>query len=85
MSISFLYRCDGCNNEATAGHVRRVFKSFSGRNHGFGVHHVDADPVRDAPDGWVAFDLIGATYCPDCAAEIWPESAAIDAAMRAEG
>jgi len=41
MSISFLYRCDGCNNEATAGHVRRVFKSFSGRNHGFGVHHVD--------------------------------------------
>ncbi len=72
MSISFLYRCDGCNNEAVSGHVRRTFESFSGRDCGFGAYRVDADPIRDAPDGWIAFCAIGCTYCQDCAASLEP-------------
>lgn len=83
--IRFVYYCGGCDNVAEAGHVRQQFESFSGRGYGFGAYRVIADPVMDAPDGWVAFDLIGATYCPGCAAEIWPESAAIDAARGGEG
>ncbi len=74
MSIRFLYRCDGCNNEAVSGHVSRTFESFSGRDHGFGVHRVEANPERDAPDGWIAFCILGCTYCPDCAKELQTSS-----------
>ena len=71
--IRFVYYCGGCDAKAESGHVQQRFQSFSGRAYGFGRHHIIADPIADAPDGWVAFDLIGATYCPDCAAEIWPD------------
>ena len=77
--IRFVYYCGGCDAKAEAGHVYRQFESISGRDYGFGTYRVIADPVMDTPDGWVAFDLIGATYCPDCAAEIWPEPAALNA------
>jgi len=66
MGIKFIYRCDGCNNVAEGGHVSRTFLSVSGKSHGIGSYHIDADPVRDAPDGWTPFCIVGATYCIDC-------------------
>lgn len=70
MSISVTFHCNGC--DAVAGgksRIRQHFESLYGG--GLGVLRVDS--VKDVcPDGWVAFDMIGATYCPKCAAEIWP-------------
>lgn len=67
MSIQLIYCCDGCGAEARSGRVARKFESFNGQGYGFGVYRIDADPVRDAPDGWIAFCIIGCTYCPSCA------------------
>lgn len=76
MSIRFVFRCDGCEAKAEAGHVRRTFEAFNGKGYGFGTYRVIANPEDDAPEGWVAFDLIGCTYCPDCWKDI--QSNALD-------
>lgn len=69
MSVTVTYRCAGCEAEATA-QVRQRFRSFSGRDHGFGVFEID-DVQSVAPEGWVPFDpYTSATYCPDCWAKI---------------
>ena len=77
--IKFVYYCGGCDAKAESGHVRQTFRSFSGRDYGFGQYHVIADPEKDAPEGWIAFDLIGATYCPTCAESLCAEIAALNA------
>lgn len=73
MSISLTFHCGGC--DATAPGTDRIRQRFEGTqgNWGFG-HHVETKASDLAPEGWVAFDLIGATYCPKCADDIWPPS-----------
>lgn len=81
MSVSVKFHCNGCDavDEGT-DRIRQRFESLYGG--GFGVYKVDS--VQSVcPDGWVAFDMIGATYCPKCAAEIWPaEQPAAEAEAR---
>ena len=72
--IKMTAHCGGCDATTPAGQVRQVFRSFSGRSYGLGNYHEAIE--WDLPDGWVKFDLIGCTYCPSCAAEIWPEAEA---------
>ena len=69
--IRVVFSCGGCDAEAfgTAPLTRR-FESVSGRDHGIG-RYVPANTVQDVtPPGWVAYDMIGATYCPTCWTEI---------------
>lgn len=71
--VTVLFRCDGCEAQAPGtDRITQEFRSFSGRSWGFGKYHT-ASVLSVCPEGWIAFDLIGATYCPKCAAEIFPE------------
>lgn len=74
MGIRMIYRCDGCDEEDLGSGIRRVFNSFSGRGYGFGTYQVLSDPQDLAPQGWIAFDSVGATYCPSCAEELFPRT-----------
>ena len=73
MSVRLLLECGGCDATATSEPWRREFRSFSGRGHGWGSY-VMPDPTEVCPEGWVLWDLINATYCPDCLASIVAES-----------
>ncbi len=65
MSVLIQLKCSGCGETADGGHLRKEFKSFSGRPHGFGKAEVVVD--LEVPEGWVPFDSYTyATYCPDC-------------------
>lgn len=68
--IKMTAHCGGCPATVDAGRVVQTFRSFSGRDYGFGQHHIEIQWAL--PEGWVRFDHIGCTYCPECAAEIWP-------------
>lgn len=71
MSINVIFECDRCHK--TEKGTSRIFEEFvfvSGKSYGPGEYHeLPASSV--APDGWVPFDAIGCTYCPDCADEIF--------------
>jgi hypothetical protein len=71
MGVMLQWTCGGCFATATSGPVRQRFESVNGRGYGLGSFRVDS--VRDhTPEGWTAFDSIGATYCPSCTEELWP-------------
>lgn len=63
--------CGGCFLKATTkATLSRVFKSFSGKGHGWGSYSIEMSEP-DYPEGWVPFDpYTGCTYCPDCWASI---------------
>jgi hypothetical protein len=73
MGARITLHCGGCNETAPGGAIYQRFHSVNGKGYGFG-HHVQEIEWK-VPDGWTLFDLIGATYCPKCTAEIWPEDA----------
>ena len=66
MGVRMTFECDGCG-ESTSINVRREFHAFNGAAYGFGYHHVNSDPSAIAPPGWIAYCVVGCTYCPDCA------------------
>lgn len=71
MSIKLIFACDGCEAVAEPVAFRRKFKGFNGKSYGFGVNvWPNVDDLT--PEGWCAADLIQCTYCPKCAAELWP-------------
>lgn len=74
--------CGGCNATADAGRVVQRFHSISGRGLGVGRYCIEIDWTL--PDDWVPFDLIGCTYCPECAKEIWPPSQVVLAREQSE-
>jgi len=70
MSITVTFACNGCFKVAEeTPRLARHFDSFNGKGHGFG--HYRYDTAEDVtPEGWVAYDIIGCCYCPDCVAEL---------------
>lgn len=72
--ITMTAHCGGCEATTDAGKVVQRFNSFDGTGHGLGRHSVEIEWTL--PADWVRFDLIGCTYCPQCAAEIWPKESA---------
>lgn len=71
MTTRLILECGGCFAKAEGtGPLRREFRSFSGRSHGFGTYCIR--PVEElTPPGWIMFDpWTGCTYCPTCWAEI---------------
>lgn len=78
--VEITFRCSGCGATHDAGkhHIARFFRSFSGRDYGFGSWYWKdmPNPAELFPDGWAKDPYTSADYCPKCADEIWPESAA---------
>ncbi len=73
VELTFAFRCGGCSaSEDVTKPLRQKFVSVSGRSWGLGTYQLEW-PELPTPEGWVGFDLIGATYCPKCAEEIWPK------------
>ena len=70
MPVTVKFSCNGCFTEADGTtFLRRRFITASGKRWGWGKYKTDS--VEDVvPEGWVAFDSIGASYCPECWAEI---------------
>ena len=73
MSVRLLLECGGCDATATSERWRREFHGVTGRSFGFGRYHLP-DPESVCPPGWVLWDRISATYCPDCWASICEDS-----------
>jgi len=73
MSVRLVLECGGCDATATSETWRREFHGVTGRSYGFFRCHLP-DPTTVCPPGWVLWDLIGATYCPDCWASICEDS-----------
>jgi len=71
MSVRLAFTCDGCFAEVEGTDwLRKRFRSFSGKDHGFGVYVVD-EVESVVPGGWVAFDpYTQCTYCPSCWTQI---------------
>lgn len=69
MPITIHMRCGSCDVEKEVP-IKRIFQSFSGRGYGLGVYHVPTVEQAVADTGWMAFDIIGCTYCPACWKEI---------------
>ena len=69
MSVHVIYNCDGCFATTEPIHLGSKFVGINGRSYGFGKRHYE-QPKDKAPDGWVAYDLIGCCYCPTCAADL---------------
>jgi len=68
MSVRVIFNCSGCGKtEPGTGPIRKVFRSFSGRDYGFG-RAVYENTIEDVvPDGWMAYDpWTQCTYCPEC-------------------
>jgi hypothetical protein len=78
VKVSITYDCGGCDKVETidAGIVKRSFRSFSGRDHGFGTWMTQGpDYAAFAPEGWMAFDpYTQCCYCPACVALIFGET-----------
>lgn len=72
MVVRVTFHCGGCDAVAEGTKaLQQRFVSLNGR--GFGIGHYAYETALDAvPLGWVAYDTIGATYCPKCADELWP-------------
>ena len=79
--ITMTARCGGCFTTVDAGRVVQKFRSFSGRDYGFGQNHIEIE--WNLPEDWVRFDQIGCTYCPKCADEIWPSDSDSDFGLAA--
>lgn len=77
VKVHFTFACDGCHKSVETDAVRldSRFRSFSGRDYGFGFWVNDKpDAEQFTPEGWMAFDpYTRCCYCPDCVAEIWPD------------
>ena len=68
MSVTVKFSCGECRAtvEGTT-YLRKGFRSFSGRDYGFGstVWRTSVEDV--VPEGWVAFDpYTHCCYCPEC-------------------
>lgn len=72
MSVKVIYECDGCEIKSELIRLGRQFKGVCGRTYGFGRYAYD-QPQDKAPEGWIAYDLIGCCYCPECTNELFPE------------
>ncbi len=75
--VTLQFSCGGCFKEVDVkakSRVRQEFRGISGRPWGFGSYIITPTIeklVEDStPEGWVVFDLIGCTYCPECWADI---------------
>lgn len=70
MPVRVKFKCSGCFTETEFFSIKKIFTSFSGRDHGFGTYRTESIEEK-APDGWVAYDPhTQCTYCPDCWKEI---------------
>lgn len=86
LQVEVDYSCGGCDaHEKVKAWVKNEFRSFSGRDHGFGTYHLtEMKDVIDStcPEGWIAFDpYTQATYCPKCWSELvegWKDSSNAD-------
>ena len=80
MSVHVVFTCNGCGASAKSRFLEQKFISITGKSHGIGSYH--HEKVLDVvPEGWVAWDMIGSSYCPKCAAEIWPEQVEVQKAV----
>ncbi len=74
--IIVTFHCGGCEAKTQGTEpIRRKFHSMfniGGHNAGLGQYKWET-PADVVPEGWVASDQIGCTYCPTCADDIWPE------------
>ena len=72
MSIEVHFKCSGC--DAVADGTRPIRRDFIPRwnSSEWGAFKVES-VTNVTPPGWVPFCPAGATYCPKCAKEIWPE------------
>jgi hypothetical protein len=68
MSVKVTYECDGCENVSDPVMLESKFVALSGKSYGLGSRVCERAKDK-APAGWIAYDLIGCCYCPDCAAE----------------
>lgn len=69
MSVRVTFHCGGC--DAVAPGTKPLYREFRGSCGTWGVGHYHVPSPEDVcPEGWIAYDLIGATYCPKCWAEI---------------
>ncbi len=75
MPTTIHMRCGGCDAEKELPY-KRTFHSFSGRGYGLGVYHVTKPEQAAENAGWVLFDAIGCTYCPECWRQIQSGEAA---------
>lgn len=74
MSVRVTFHCDGCDAKADGVRsLRREFVSLSGRGYGFGNYVYD-NVIDVVPEGWIVYDIIGATYCPTCAKGLYPDA-----------
>ncbi len=69
MSVFVQFHCDECFAKSEHVRVTDKFVGISGRSHGFGSR-VEQKVSDVAPEGWITFDLIGCTYCPECAGSL---------------
>lgn len=73
--VELHYCCGGCHaKESVETWLKREFRSFSGRDHGWGTHSLTPSKQlveETCPKDWISFDpYTGATYCPKCWSEI---------------
>lgn len=70
MTTTIHMKCGGCDAEERVP-IRRTFRSFNGKGHGFGTFHVPTVTEAVESTGWVWSDpYTGCTYCPKCWKEI---------------
>jgi len=72
MSITVNFECSGCWDKSPGTKpLGRKFVSITGRSYGFGSYQYDT--IDDViPEGWISYDIVGCTYCPKCASELYP-------------
>lgn len=81
MSVFIYFACDGCDAETKPVRAESEFRSFSGKSYGLG-RRLEPSLSSLAPEGWVAYDLIGCTYCPSCVSALNEEPAPPEEAGR---
>ena len=72
MSIQTKFVCNGCFNEEQGGILKREFISANGKGYGFGQYNYQT-ALDVAPEGWLPYCIVGATYCPECVKELEAE------------
>jgi ribosomal protein L33 len=70
MTVRIHMTCNGCDAETYTEPMRRVFHGFNGKGHGFGVYEEPTVEKAVEPTGWIAFDIINCTYCPECRKQV---------------
>jgi hypothetical protein len=76
MTVRIHLTCNGCFAETTTEPLKRIFHSFNGLGHGFGRYEEPTVDKAVDPTDWVAFDIIGCTYCPECQKSLEADAAA---------